>query len=187
MLLTAVLRKEGHRVKVLVDAIEPDIMSKIRKEEPDVIAFSVTSARYSWLKGIASEIKYFSKAKIVVGGPHPTFFPELINEDFVDVICIGEGEVALSELAKRMEAGSDISGIKNLHVKEKGAIHKNEVGNLIADLDSLPYAARDVYDAYPLFGMQGTSIMLSGRGCPYRCAFCFNKKYNELYKGKGKL
>ncbi|MDP3787105.1 MAG: radical SAM protein [Candidatus Omnitrophota bacterium] len=187
MLLTAVLRKEGHRVKVLVDAIEPDIMSKIRKEEPDVIAFSVTSARYSWLKGIASEIKHFSKAKIVVGGPHPTFFPELINEDFVDIICMGEGEVALSELAKRLEAGADISDIKNLHVKENGAIYKNEVGNLIEDLDSLPYAARDAYDAYPLFGMQGTSIMLSGRGCPYRCAFCFNKKYNELYKGKGKL
>lgn len=187
MLLSAVLKKEGHRVDVLVDNLESAIINKIKRKKPNIVAFSVTSARYSWLKRIASEIRSFSNIKIVVGGPHTTFFPEVINEDFVDIICVGEGEIALTELLKNLELGRDITNIKNLYIKENDKVYKNEVRNLIEDLDSLPFAERHIYDAYPLFRMQRTAIMLSGRGCPYRCTFCFNKKYNELYRGKGKL
>lgn len=187
MLLSAILKKEGHQVDVLVDDLESAIINKIRRKKPNIVAFSVTSARYSWLKRIASEIRSFSEAKIVVGGPHPTFLPEVINEDFVDIICIGEGEIALVELLKNLESGRDITNIKNLYIKENGKVYKNEIRDLIENLDLLPFAERHIYDAYPLFRIQRTAIMFTGRGCPYQCTFCFNKKYNELYRGKGRL
>ena len=28
---------------------------------------------------------------------------------------------------------------------------------------------------------------MAARGCPYKCSYCFNVKYNENYKGKGKV
>jgi len=187
MLLSAVLKKQGHCVEVLVDAAEPSVVDKVREKKPDIVAFSITSARYSWLRQRALAIRAISDAKIIVGGPHPTFFPEMINEDFVDIICIGEGEAAFLELLRNLELGENITNIKNLYVKEGDKIYKNEVRNLLEDLDSLPFADRHIYDAYPIFRMQRAGTMLAARGCPYYCTFCFNKKYNMLYKNKGRL
>jgi len=28
----------------------------------------------------------------VFGGPHPTFFPEIIDEESVDAVCLGEAD-----------------------------------------------------------------------------------------------
>ena len=30
-------------------------------------------------------------------------------------------------------------------------------------------------------------MFISGRGCPYQCTYCFNHKYNQMYKGKGNI
>ncbi len=35
--------------------------------------------------------------------------------------------------------------------------------------------------------MSKNKIFFAGRGCPYKCTYCFNHKYNQLYKGKGRV
>jgi hypothetical protein len=66
---------------------------------------------------IRQEVDVFS----VFGGPHPTFFPEMLEEEGVDGICIGEGEGAMVDLANALDNGG--SGglqnpvIPNWHVK----------------------------------------------------------------------
>lgn len=41
------------------------------------------------------------------------------------IVCIGEGEEAMTELCNNMQYGKDIKSIKNLWVKENGNIFKN--------------------------------------------------------------
>ena len=46
----------------------------------------------------------------VFGGPHPTFFPEIIEEEGVDAVCIGEGEYPMLEMVRARAAGEPVSG-----------------------------------------------------------------------------
>jgi len=187
MILSALLKKNGHQCGIVIDELEGDLIGKIKSINPDIIGFSLTSPRASWMKDLAKKIKSEFKKPILVGGPHPTFFPQIINEDFIDIVCIGEGEYAILELLDKMQNGEDITKIKNIWVKEKGKVYKNPVRGLIEDLDSMPYADRSIYKKYPLLRNRNSDVFMATRGCPYNCTFCFNKKYNELYKGKGKV
>lgn len=187
MLLSSILKNAGHKVEILIDSLEKNLFGKIKKINPDVIAFSLVSTRWDWMSDLAKRIKLKFNKPILVGGPHPTFFPEIIQKEFIDIVCIGEGEEATLELFNNLERGKSIRKIKNLWVKEKSEIHKNPVRNLIENLDAIPYADRALYQKYPLLRIQNMDVFMAGRGCPYNCTFCFNKKYNELYHGKGKI
>ena len=187
MLISGILKKNGHECDILIDALEKDLMKEIKLINPDLIAFSISTTIYSWMKDTAKKIKSEFKKPIIVGGPHPTFFPEVINDESVDIICVGEGEDAIIELVNKIEKGENITKIQNLWVKKDGKIYKNPIRHAIENLDSIPYADRDIYRKYSLFRDQNVDVFMSGRGCPYNCTFCFNKGYNELYKGKGKV
>jgi len=187
MILSAILKKNGHKCDTVIDCLEKDLMKKIKSINPDIIGFSITSPRYSWTKDSAKRIKSEFRKPIVVGGPHPTFVPVIINEDFIDIVCRGEGEDAIVELLDKLENGEDITKIRNLWVKKRDKIYKNPIRNLIENLDSIPYADRDLYRKYSLLRNQNIDVFMTSRGCPYNCAFCLNKRYNELYKSKGKV
>ncbi len=187
MLLSSILKSKGHQCDILVDSLEKDTIAKIKNIKPDIIAFSAQYTKYEWLKKLATNIKKNINIPIIVGGPLPTFCPEIINENFIDMICIGEGEYTFVDLLDNMENGKDITKIKNLWVKKKKKIYKNPLRNLIEDLDSLPSADIGLYLKYDYFRKQNSESFMTSRGCPYNCTFCFNKKYNELYKGKGRI
>ncbi|TET71895.1 MAG: B12-binding domain-containing radical SAM protein [Candidatus Aminicenantes bacterium] len=187
MILSAILKTNGHKCDILIDSLEKNLVERIESIKPDIIGFSITSPRYSWMKNLAKKIKSEFERPIVVGGPHPTFHPEIISEDFVDIVCIGEGEHAILELLEKLGNGEDMTKIKNLWVKKEGESHKNPIRNLVEDLDSIPWADRDLYRRYSFLRSQNTDIFMAGRGCPYNCTFCFNKRYNALYKDKGKV
>ena len=51
-------------------------------------------------------------------------------------------------------------------------------------LDALPFADRKLlYDAHPASAHTRIRPIITGRGCPYNCSFCFNKAYADLYPG----
>jgi radical SAM superfamily enzyme YgiQ (UPF0313 family) len=116
----------------------------------------------------------------VFGGPHPTYFTEMIHQEGVDGICIGEGEFAMLDLVQNYSAGKPITDILNWWVKKDGRIHKNAVRPLIEDLDSLPFANREIFRSVNPKRTWRTVVMTS-RGCPYSCTYCFNNAYKKLY------
>ncbi len=187
MILSAVMKKKGHESDILIDPLEKDLMGEIKKINPDLIWLSITTPRAYWMKTIAKKIKLNFNIPLLVGGPHATFFPEIINLDYIDIVCMGEGEDAIKELLEKLENKEDITQINNLWVKKDGKIFKNPLRDLIGDLDTLPYADRTFYNKYSLLRNQNVDYFMTTRGCPYNCTFCFNKAYNELYKDKGKI
>ena len=75
---------------------------------------------------------------------------------------------------------------KNFYVKYNGKIYKNPIRPLIENLDKLPWPDRSIYyDKYPVLLDNPTKTFMVGRGCPYRCSYCFNHKMMSLYKNKG--
>jgi radical SAM superfamily enzyme YgiQ (UPF0313 family) len=116
------------------------------------------------------------KILIVCGGIHPTFYPEMIHEPYLDALCRGEGDDAFPEFINILESRNAYETVQNFWVKKEGRIFKNEVRPLIKDLDTLPFYDREIYARYTLY---------AGRGCPKSCSFCFNKSFNSLYKDNG--
>ena len=76
--------------------------------------------------------------------------------------------------------------ISNIWRRDGSEIHKEEMGPLVEDLDSLPNPDRSIYYQYPFLAKASVKQFLTGRGCPYSCAFCANAMLRKLYKGKGK-
>ena len=186
MHLSAVLKSKGHRAELFIGTNARKLAGDIKKYDPDIIGFSCTTGTHELALKIARGIKSRTGAIIVFGGPHPTFFPEIIEEEGVDAVCIGEGEGAISDLAEAIDKKTEICGIPNLWVKQDERIIKNDVRPLTDDLDSLPFPDRSIYyDKYPFLN-RSQKIFIAGRGCPYKCTYCFNESLQELYSRKGK-
>lgn len=190
MYLSAVLKKAGHQAELIkTQGLSfAEIVKKVKDYSPDVFGYSIMTGEHNYYLKLNSRLKKRFKAFSVFGGSHPTFFPEMVRKEGVDAICIGEGEEAMVELAAKMEAGKPVDKIRNLWVKKGRRIIKNPLRPLIEDLDSLPYPDRSIiYEADSEIGEYKTKTFYSGRGCPYPCTYCFNHKYNEIYKNKGKV
>jgi len=182
MYLSAVLKKYKHRTKLgFIDDL------KIVKEfKPNIIAASVMTGSQNKYLGIFRDLKKKFKFLGVMGGPHPTFFPDVIEEDGLDIIVRGEAEDTFLELVEKLKKKKSIIKIKNLWVKKDGKIYKNEMRPLVEDLDSLPFPDREIVYEYEFWRKEPIRHFIAGRGCPYNCSYCFNEKYSKLYDGKGK-
>ncbi|MBI1848821.1 MAG: B12-binding domain-containing radical SAM protein [Planctomycetes bacterium] len=198
--LAALLKQEGHTYDLLrVDhrTSEEEYLQALRTRSFDLIAFSAMSFQWPGVKRFSEWSRKVSDKPILVGGYHPTFWPEeVIAYEHVDMLCRGEGEGAMMDLIHAMESGSEITKIPNLWVKNDGEIHRNEARQLIADLDTLPHWEREIFNfedllertaAATIFHEKHVMPVAAGRGCPYNCTYCSNHGLMTLYRGKGKL
>ena len=143
MYLSSALKGGGHSVFMFIESLERNLDEELRKYNPDLVCFSTISGSHLWVYDSVKRIKEFlPDALFIMGGPHPTFFPELIEKEDIDIICIGEGEGAILELANALPDKEKIKKIANLYIKENSWIFKNRVRTLIEDLDSLCFPDR---------------------------------------------
>lgn len=186
MQISAVLKEHGFSTDVAIGT-QAEILQKIKNAPPMVVGFYCTSGFHHKNIATAQSIKSYSQNQIltIFGGPHPTFVPDFIHTEGVDIICRGEGEFAVLELIQALKAGQDHSHIANLTVKKDGQVIANELRQLV-DLDSLPFPDREIYRDYPyIYNAKKQEIMI-GRGCPFKCRFCSVHAYQKLFKDKGR-
>lgn len=187
MSLSAFLKEKGHHCEFIDLKFDRDYISCIKKIKPDIIAYSIISNTWQFYQKLNLEIKAKFNVFSVFGGPHTTFFPDFIKNEGVDAICVGEGEYAILDLANALEKNEDITRIQNLWIKKENEIFKNTPRRLIDDLDSLPFADRDLINIYNHYRNRSRVRLITSRGCPYNCSYCFNHSYRELYKDNGKM
>ena len=181
--LAAVLEAAGHACDVeLVRRVDAESLERIRAYAPDVIGFSLMTIDADWvLEAVAAIRQDGSRAFVIAGGPHPTYFPDFLRSEGIDAINLGEGEGSLLELADALDRGDDVTAIRNLHVKQGEQVHRNPVRPWV-ELAELPPPNRDLYLKYDAFREQRTYGFTVTRGCPYECSFCFIHQWRELYR-----
>ncbi len=123
-------------------------MDCVRDFKPDLIAATSTSYEFGSLIKFITPAKREFNVPVIVGGSHATMAPEdVISYDGVDIVCRGEGEIAFSELVRRIKQGKEYSNIPNLWVRgSNGKVIRNPVGPLI-DMDDLPDPDWDLFDS----------------------------------------
>ncbi|MHB0877025.1 MAG: B12-binding domain-containing radical SAM protein [Anaerolineae bacterium] len=188
LLISALVKTHGHRVSLVIASQEDPVQAALRLR-PDAIGYSVYTGTQRYYLDLNRRLKAQVGAQhaaplSIFGGPHPTFFPEMVEQDGVDVVCIGEGEYATLELLDAMQAGEDYTGVRNLWLKTAGGIVRNTLRPPLtsAEMDALPYADRRLlYDVHRPSRENHIRPFITTRGCPYNCTFCFNQAYSELY------
>lgn len=187
MSMSAVLKQAGHDVQLAIAAQE-DPLAIAREFQPDIVGYSSMTGSQRYYLDLNRKIKATLGGKVhsIIGGPHPTFFPDIVQEYGVDSICIGEGEGPLLDLANSI-ANDGLKKVRpdifNLWMKVDGEIVKNPVRPLIHDLSSLPMSDRPlVYDKHVYTRNSPIKHFMGSRGCPYQCTYCFNHAYYQIYK-----
>ena len=174
------------------------LIKKLQSLNPSIIGMSVGSATVPVAIKITREIKKISKAVIVWGGPHAIAAPEECIR-VADVVCMGEGEYPMFELAERLRRKEPLTHIRGLWVKLGSHSEKNELNDLITNLDALPFpdfirrdnkctifegeTSGDVH--IHSSGHMYMYPLMTSRGCKYACSYCSNSVFRERFKGKG--
>jgi anaerobic magnesium-protoporphyrin IX monomethyl ester cyclase len=199
--LSSALKARGHETALVYEPLlfdsfrlrlpffEPESAAgtarRLAAHRPGLVGFSAESDHFQWALAVAREFKRLSSAPVIFGGVHPSTAPEAaLARPEIDLLCVGDGETAVCELAGRLEQGLSLEGLHNIWFKKNGAIVKNPV-RLETDLDSLPFADKDLFfREYPGFILDTYSIV-TGRGCPNACTYCHNSSMRRTLSRLG--
>ena len=209
-ILSACLKNNKHSVKLifLPDKFGGTYSEKTLNElgelvnGSDLIGISLMTDHFQKAVQITQKLKKSNNAPLLWGGIHPTVCPEECLA-YADMICVGEGEEALVDLANKIEAKEEYYNVQNIWVKTPDAIIKNKLRPLIQDLDSIPFPDYDHENHYVLSNERtqkvdnhlltfycGTGEMyltVPSRGCPFGCSYCGNSKLNRMYAGQNMM
>lgn len=194
--LSAALRARGHETFLVYEPLlfdsfrlrlpffEPvsaaETAGKVLALSPGLVGFSAESDHFAWALAVAAEIKRRSDVPVIFGGVHPSTAPEAaLARPELDMICVGDGETAVCDLADRLSRGQGPEGVPNVWFKAGGVQVKGPV-RLETQLDSLPFPDKDLFfKEYPGFVLDTYSIV-TGRGCPNACTYCHNSSMRRV-------
>jgi len=223
--LSSCLKRAGHEVSLILlpgdDLYKPKGQRYLGDYAPPILDSIIDLCRDSGLIGISLLTNYFLPAKtltkalqakldvpVLWGGPHPTAQPEECLE-YADMVCLGEGEEALLDLATGISSGQAYDRTPNIWLRRGNEIVRNNPRPLIQDIDTLSFPDCDllgqyildngkirtldskllkrhsIYHAAAKTGV--TYFILSSRGCNHKCSYCANDMWRCMYAGQSWL
>ena len=176
----------GHHLHWFDTAYDPmaQVIGDIVSGDYDALLISASSLFREQTRALTAGVRRASKVPILLGGLYPTIIQgDALKEcPNVDYICVGEGEGFVVEFLEAL--GDDIKGLANLGYRaDDGSSIVNPV-RPCTDLAELPpfrfslFAPDAVVQPHP---RPGFCYVYATRGCPYRCTYCCNPLYFDLY------
>lgn len=174
--LKAVVRKAGYTCEV-VECNECNFKSIYEKHIANgckVVGFYCACNNEYLVSNMIKYIKRNSSIPVIIGGPQTfSMGEEFIKSTNVDIISLGEGEETTVELLNYyIKNEGDLRSIRNVRCLINGQYYDNPLREIIMDLDALPFAKIKHTDIVQNNTI-GRIFVLTGRGCPNRCTFCF--------------
>lgn len=185
--LGAVLREKGHEVEMYcmdVYHYTPKELKKYLEENRfDAIGIGFMAARFDFVDEVCWAINSLEKKPLfIIGGPGPTPIPEYcLKRTKADIAVLGEGELIFPDLLEAIENNKPLSDVKGIAYRNGDEIKINERREPVKDVNSIPFPAWDLFpvEKYVDCEIARTEptdrvlAILSSRGCPYRCNFCY--------------
>jgi magnesium-protoporphyrin IX monomethyl ester (oxidative) cyclase len=199
----AVLEKAGYKVEIL-DTVAlnwrnpikvngmlhfgqgwKDVSKSIVRSKPDIVGVSCLFSSQSQNAHKVAELAktYDSEVPVVVGGAHPSAVPQNVLEDQnVDYVVIGEGEATMLEFLDKYSKGVPLNDTEGLAYRVGKETKLTPTREFIKSLDSLPFPARHLLPMEEYFNAMTShasavmrrrfTSMITSRGCPFNCVFC---------------
>jgi anaerobic magnesium-protoporphyrin IX monomethyl ester cyclase len=183
--LTSYLKARGFDAKIF-DAYyhgwsEDDLVARIAAFKPDLVGFSAMTHEINRSAQIAARLKADLGVPIAIGGCHLTALPAETLEEFpvFDYGVYGEGEKSFCELAQCLADGEvgRAGSLRGLVLRRGGRVVTTEAAPVLSaeEVNDMPLPDfGDYYGSDPkaLAGKDSCYVLMTSRGCPYRCAFC---------------
>ena len=189
--LGTVLTRIGYRVEILDERIsqsfEQDVAASIAREKPLFVGISsMTGIQIrGGLKAARAVRSSDPTLPIVWGGVHPTLCPDsTLKDSLCDIVVLGEGEITAIELADCLRTAGDLNCVNGIGFKRDGRLVFTEKRPMIEDLDVIPRPDYDLIKMERYFTRAPSTDeaqlqVVTSRGCPFDCEFCYNLKFNE--------
>jgi len=168
---------EEHEVEILDMRFDRGLARKLEKMRPRFVGLTGYTCDANSAKEVMREVKKFDRRIVTgVGGHHATFLPSDFALPFVDVVFLGMADLNFPEYIKVLEQGGDAAAVGNLALNRSDGPYFTASQPFAVDLDRLPWPARDLTRHYrkgyrDQMGSRN-AMVLTSRGCPYRCNFC---------------
>lgn len=184
--ISGALQKAGYDIVLIDPRLEDNYLEKI-DHNLDADTLFVGMSAYMGpnllnLREVCQHIKKVApRTPIVLGGPLATSSPEICFANApVDYIVLGMGEATIVKLAEKLKNKGVVAALP--HVVDSA--HENMSGKTIfhfdGDLDEVEVPDLRHWAA----GIKRTGIIpiISSRGCPRNCAFCYNNTFSGRRK-----
>lgn len=184
--LAGALREAGYTIEVfhVQDEHVDSVLSGVDLEGALFVAVCSVLTGYS----LRSAIDFSQKLRerrpelpIVWGGVQPTAIPETcLAEPFVDAVGMGDGEETIVEIARMLNGEMEPRDVKGLAYKtDEGKIVVNPRREISKDLDEhVPDFSVIDLNRY-IFNGRITGLLMTSRGCPFACTFCYNDYFSK--------
>ncbi len=181
LLPAAALRRAGLTTEVIDMRVDRDWRRRLRdaaRRRPSMLGVSaMTGAQIRHgLQAARIWRREAPDAAIVWGGVHATLLPEqTLEHQLVDAVVAGVGEEAIVELARELAAGRGGEAL--------GRVHRFEPeGSGVRDERRVPGLDWEAYDwkswVTPVVDDRRGLALVTSRGCPHRCGYCYNRSVN---------
>ena len=185
MSIATYLKQRSYSVRVYDRKVEKRSLGNVIKAfAPDVVGVAMISMAHI-RDGVAISRKLQKIGIPVVWGGHmASIIPEMVlREGAADYVVVGEGEVTFHKLLQALENNSDVSRIEGIAYRnEAGAICRT-ADRPFADLTDFPVIDWSLIDPKkyfaPRISCKKMMYLYGSKGCPGRCAFCFNESYHR--------
>ncbi len=151
------------------------LATQVRKRQPFIVGISALFTPYfdAAVKTAKAIKKFWPRCHIVMGGHHPTLFPEKVLEyPYIDFVLRGEGEASMPKLCSALKDRKDIKDVPGIAFREQDGVYLNEP-SWEKDFNVLPLPATHLirHDFYQR-NKKGSAMVVSSRGCPMKCSYC---------------
>lgn len=169
------------KIHPLLEIFYEKKVDDILKTDARIIGFSVFPTQVKSSLLLAEMIKRKDKKRIIVFGGPAWFFQAkeiLLNNDCVDAVVVGEGELTFDELIRSVEKTGKINIIPGLMTKKNEKLCYGGERPQVKNLDNLPFP---FFSGLPIkeYKVYETA---SSRGCPFNCSFCNTKNFWPCFR-----
>lgn len=176
----AAVARSRHQVEIVDLNVGKNSWKRYPYDRFDVVGISADTSRYDTAVAIAKAAKRRG-AIVVMGGPHVSFLDEdALASGVVDYVVRNEGEYSFLSLVDFLSGEGRFEDVRGVSYLDKGRLARTPDNPPIADLDALPFPARDLLplELYKekMNGRPMTTVVTS-RGCPFNCEFCSSSQF----------
>jgi radical SAM superfamily enzyme YgiQ (UPF0313 family) len=197
--IASVLVKEGYDVEIYnqdkFHYQDDHLREYLDQNRFDVVGISIIAGYYQYRKllGLSDAInRSRNRPFYIMGGHGPSPEPEFfLKKTQADVAVIGEGEITIVELMRAIADKQPLNSVKGIAFRDGEKVIVNPRQMLIQNIDIIPLPAHDLFpiDFYRLrrpphaTNSDFVMDMISGRGCPFKCNFCY--RMDKAFRPRG--